>query len=164
MKNILKQNKNFIGYFIAAASGVLVQYLVGTIFLINTLNWQSKPAFAVGFIVSFPVGFVLTKLLAFDAKNSGKTQREFVKYLLTVVASGFITVYGADFSVKLLEKLFGDFTINNPLNNTPIKPAAHIGHFMGMGASFIFNFVAHKYFTFRQTGIWDKLKTKLNIF
>lgn len=156
---IYEKNKNLVGYFIAALSGVIVQYLVGTVFLINYLGWKPELSFAIGFVVSFPVGFVLTKLLAFDAKDSGKTQREVIKYMLTVVISGFITVYGSVYSVKLLSYLLGDFTVKLPVLGNEVKPAGTVGHFMGMGMSFVFNYIVHKKFTFAQTGIWDKLKT-----
>ena len=156
---LYNKNKNFVGYFVAALTGVLVQYLVGTVFLINYLGWESKLSFAIGFIVSFPVGFILTKLLAFDARNSGKTQREMIKYMLTVIASGFITVYGSEFSIQLLAEWFGSRNLVIPVIHHEFKnPAGSIGHFMGMGMSFVFNFIVHKKFTFHQTGLWDKFK------
>ena len=156
--HLYQRNKNFVGYFIAALTGVIVQYLVGTTFLINYLGWESKLSFAVGFIVSFPVGFFMTKALAFDAKNSGKTKREMTKYLMTVVASGFITVYGAEYSIMLLQNWFGDFKSTIPFTNYEFSPSGTLGHFMGMGMSFIFNYIVHKRFTFAQTGLWDKCK------
>lgn len=162
ISSVYKKNKNFVGYFIAAFCGVIVQYLVGTTLLINFLGWSSAKAFWVGYIVSIPVGFFLTKLLAFDAKNSGKTQREIVKYLITLVVSGCITVYGAEFSIKVLNAWFGGRLLTIPFTNYQFSPAGTIGHFAGMGMSFIFNFFIHKKFTFNQTGIWDRIRTIWN--
>lgn len=156
--NIYNNHKDFVGYFVAAFTGVIVQYIVGTTILINYFDQDPGLSYAIGFIVSFPVGFFLTKLLAFDARKSGKTQREFIKYLLTVVISGFITVYGSLYSVKLLLYLLGDSTVKIPFINYSFTPAGTIGHFMGMGMSFVFNFIAHKYFTFHTTGLYDKMK------
>ncbi len=155
--NFYRNNKNFIGYFIAALGGVIVQYLTGTTLLINYLRWDNVSAFWAGYLLSIPVGFYLTKLLAFNARNSGKTTREIVKYLFTILISGCITVYGADFSIGLLINLFGDIRMTVPFIQKEFSPAGTLGHFMGMGMSFIFNFIVHKKFTFHQTGIWDKL-------
>lgn len=155
--NLYHNNKNFIGYFIAALGGVLVQYLTGTTLLINHFGWDNVAAFWVGYLVSIPVGFYLTKLLAFNARNSGKTTREILKYLITIVISGCITVYGADLSVRLLINLLGDIKLAVPYLQKEFSPAGTLGHFMGMGMSFIFNFIVHKRFTFHQTGIWDKI-------
>lgn len=156
---LLKNNKkNFVGYFIAALGGVIVQYLVGTTLLVNHLGWNTTSAFWTGYIVSIPVGFFLTKLLAFDAKNSGKTRRELVKYLITIIASGCITVYGAKFSINLLSYWLGVGKMLIPGTKYEFSPAGSIGHFMGMGLSFVFNFIVHKKFTFHETGLWDKVK------
>ena len=156
-ENLYRNNKNFIGYFIAALTGVLVQYLTGTTLLINHFGWENVNAFWVGYLVSIPVGFFLTKQLAFNARNSGKTTREIAKYLITIVVSGCITVYGADFSVRLLINLLGEGKMIIPFTGKVFSPAGTLGHLMGMGMSFIFNFIAHKRFTFYQTGIWDKI-------
>lgn len=155
--NLYRKNKNFIGYFVAALGGVIVQYLTGTTLLVNFLKWNTIDAFWVGYLVSIPVGFFLTKLLAFNARNSGQTTREIIKYLITIVVSGCITVYGADYSIRFLLRLFGDQKLAIPFTTNEFSPAGTIGHFMGMGMSFIFNFIVHKKFTFQQTGLWDKI-------
>lgn len=155
--NLYRKNRNFIGYFIAALGGVIVQYLTGTTLLVNFLKWDNISAFWVGYLVSIPVGFFLTKLLAFDARNSGKTTREIVKYLITIVISGCITVYGGDYSIRLLMNILGDGKMTIPFTGKEFSPAGTLGHFMGMGMSFIFNFIVHKKFTFQQTGLWDKI-------
>lgn len=155
--NLYRKNRNFIGYFIAALGGVIVQYLTGTTLLVNFFQWNNVNAFWVGYLVSIPVGFYLTKLLAFNARNSGKTTREIVKYLITIVVSGCITVYGADYSIRLLMQILGDGKMTVPLTGKEFSPAGTLGHFMGMGMSFIFNFIVHKRFTFHQTGLWDKI-------
>lgn len=155
--NLYRKNRNFIGYFIAALGGVIVQYLTGTTLLVNFFKWDNISAFWIGYIVSIPVGFFLTKLLAFDARNSGKTTREIVKYLLTIVISGCITVYGGDYSIRLLMNILGDEKMIIPFTGKEFSPAGTLGHFMGMGMSFVFNFIVHKKFTFQQTGLWEKI-------
>lgn len=159
--NLYRKNRNFIGYFIAALGGVIVQYLTGTTLLVNFFGWDTVSAFWVGYLVSIPVGFFLTKLLAFNARNSGKTTREILKYLLTIVISGCITVYGGHYSVLLLMKILGPEKMAVPFTGKEFSPAGTLGHFMGMGMSFVFNFIVHKRFTFHQTGIWDKIVSTL---
>lgn len=156
-KSVYRNYKNLFGYFIAALGGVIVQYLVGTTLLVNHLRWDTVQAFWVGYIVSIPVGFFLTKLLAFNARRSGQTRREIIKYLITIVISGCITVYGADASIKLLLNLIGPEERTLPFLNYRFRPAGSLGHFMGMGFSFIFNFIVHKKFTFHETGLWNKV-------
>jgi putative flippase GtrA len=156
-QSVFRNYKNLLGYFIAALGGVIVQYLIGTTLLVNHLRWETVHAFWVGYIVSIPVGFVLTKLLAFNARRSGQTRREMLKYLITIVISGCITVYGADASIKILMKIIGPEERTLPYLNYTFRPAGTLGHFMGMGFSFIFNFIVHKKFTFHTTGLWDKL-------
>ncbi len=156
--SLYRKHKNLAGYIIAASSGVLVQYLVGTTLLINIMGWGTTKAIAAGFIASLPVGFFMTKLLAFDAKESGKTKRELVKYAMTVVASLLITTYGSVLSIHLLHHFFGDGKYTIPIINWEFSPAGSLGHFMGMGMSFVFNYIVHKKFTFVDTGLLDRLR------
>ena len=87
------------GYFFAAGSGVIVQYLVGTIICIRFLGFPFEKGILWGFIISFPVGFILAKIFAFKAKGSGNTRREIIKFLMVVIISGLITVKGSYYSL-----------------------------------------------------------------
>jgi putative flippase GtrA len=157
-KKLLKKRKTLIAYFFAAGSGVIVQYLVGTTYCIGYLNLSTKLGYSIGFIASVPVGFILSKIFAFKSRKSGNTNREMLKFLIVLFFSYLITVFGADFTLKLLTHFFGDFKMNLPFTRKEFSPIGTISHFVGMGFSFIFNYFTHKKFTFVETGLFDKFK------
>ena len=158
-KAFIKKKKSLFGYFFAAGSGVIVQYLVGTFICIRYFGMPFKTGVAIGYIVSVPVGFILTKIFAFEAKKSGNTNREMLKFLIVLIFSFLITTFGADFSLKTLTYLFGDIKTNIPFTNEVFSPIGTISHFAGMGMSFVFNYFTHKKFTFVETGLFEKVKS-----
>jgi putative flippase GtrA len=149
--------KSLIGYFFAASTGVLVQYIVAQMICIRQFNIPYETAILIGFVVSFPVGFILSKIFAFQAKKSGNTRREMIKFLMVLVVSGFITVKGSALSLYILTSLFGNIKATIPIINQEFSPVGSASHFAGMGMSFIFNFFTHRKFTFVETGILDKI-------
>ena len=156
--NLLQKRKSLLAYFFAAGSGVIVQYLVGTSYCIGHLGMSPMAGYSIGFIVSFPVGFILSKIFAFNSRKSGNTKREMIKFSIVLVFSYLITVYGALLSLNLLTAFFGDLKMHIPFKTEEFSPIGTISHFAGMGFSFIFNYFTHKKFTFVETGIFDKLK------
>ncbi len=86
--------------------------------------------------------------MAFGAKESGNTKIEILKYLVTLVFSYIITVKGAEFTLWSLTEVFGELTAHIPFTETEFSPIGTFSHFAGMGFSFIFNYLAHKKFTF----------------
>jgi len=146
--SFLKNRRSLFAYFFAAGGGVLVQYIVGTIFCIRYLGLPFATGVSWGYIAAVPVGFILSKNFVFDAKKSGKTEREVIKFIITLVISYLITVYGAELCLLQLTKWFGDIRTTIPLTNSQFSPIGTFSHFAGMGLSFVFNFVAHKKFTF----------------
>jgi len=157
LKNIFQRYKPLFGYFFAAGSGVIVQYLVGTIVCIRFLGFPFEKGILWGFIISFPVGFILAKIFAFKAKGSGNTRREIIKFLMVVIISGLITVKGSYYSLIILTNLFGNIKATLPLINKEFSPIGSISHFSGMGLSFFFNFFTHRKFTFVETGLYNRL-------
>ncbi|WP_341224853.1 GtrA family protein [uncultured Arcticibacterium sp.] len=145
---ILKRRKTFIAYFFAATCGVVVQYVVGTIICIRYLGLPFNSGVSWGYLAAIPVGFFLSKNMAFGAKESGNTKIEILKYLVTLVFSYIITVKGAEFTLWSLTEVFGELTAHIPFTETEFSPIGTFSHFAGMGFSFIFNYLAHKKFTF----------------
>ena len=162
MINLIKRYKAFFGYFFAAGTGVIIQYIVGSIICIRYFGTSLETGVALGFIISFPIGFILSKVFAFAAKQSGNTRRELIKFMMVIVISGLITVKGAVLSYDALTYLFGDFKYTLPIVNHTFSPVGTISHFAGMGFSFVCNFFTHKKFTFVETGIFDKIKALKN--
>lgn len=157
MKNLFDKYKSLIVYFLAAGSGVIVQFLVAS-FCIRYFSFEFEKALFWGFISSIPVGFVLSKIFAFESKSSGNTTREIFKFLLVLIISGFITVKGSSYTLQFLTSVFGHVKTLIPIINVEFNPIGTFSHFFGMGLSFIFNFFTHKKFTFVETGLYDKLK------
>jgi putative flippase GtrA len=154
------KNKPLFAYFIAAGTGVIVQYLVGSMLMPRLFNFDLKTNVGLGFLASIPVGFTLSKVLAFGSKNSGKTKSELFKYAFSLIFSGLITIYGTNFIFILLHDRFGLGLMKLSLFNYNFNLAGTLSHFSGMGLSFIFNFFFHKYFTFKETGLLKSLKLK----
>jgi putative flippase GtrA len=144
----LRNRKSLFAYFFAAGSGVLVQYIVGTVICIRYLGLSFSSGVSWGYIAAIPVGFILSKNYVFDAKKSGKTGKEIYKFLITLLVSYLLTVYGAASCLYLLTQWFGDVSLAIPFTNSHFSPIGTFSHFAGMGLSFAFNFVAHKKFTF----------------
>lgn len=147
-----------MGYFLAAGSGVIVQYIVGSTICMKIFNISFKTSVLIGFIASIPVGFILTKVLAFDSRKSGNTNRELTKFFIVLFFSGLITMYGASFCLYALSSLLTNKQVTLPILNFSFNPVGTISHFGGMGLSFVFNYIVHKRFTFTETGIYDKVK------
>ncbi|MCK8491102.1 MULTISPECIES: GtrA family protein [Spirosoma] len=162
MNSQLFNKRDLIAYFIVAAIGASLQLIVGTL-LQEWFPVTYEQALLAGYVSSFFIGFYLTKLFAFNAKNSAKTRREIAKFTLVSILSCIITVYGSSllyqFSTERMEAIL--FTIPFSVKVVNINKLA--SHTAGMGLSFISNYVLHKQFTFRNTGFYDKLKRLMNL-
>ena len=159
---LIKKRKSLLAYFFAAGSGVIVQYLVGTSYCIGHLGMSPSAGYSIGFIVSIPVGFILSKIFAFNSRKSGNTKREMIKFSIVLVFAYLITVYGALLALHLLTALFGDFKMQIPFKTKEFSLIGTVSHFAGMGFSFIFNYFTHKKFTFVETGLFNKIKDYRN--
>lgn len=162
MNNALFNRRDLIAYFIVAAIGASLQLLVGSL-LQEWFPVTYEQALLAGYIAAFFIGFYLTKLFAFNAKNSAKTRREIAKFTLVSIVSCLITVYGSsllyNYSVDLMHSVM--FTI--PFSVKVVNVNKLVSHTSGMGLSFISNYILHKRFTFHNTGFYDKLKRLLNL-
>ncbi|MGL4631096.1 MAG: GtrA family protein [Leadbetterella sp.] len=156
------KNKEFFGYFLAAGSGVIVQYVVGSFICQGLLKMQFGRSIGIGFIASVPVGFILSKNIAFDSKKSGKTNREIFKYSISLIVSFFVTVGGSNLCLLVLNFFFKDGNIVLPFINYHFNVIGTFSHFFGMGLSFMVNFFVHRHFTFTSTGLFNKVFDQKN--
>lgn len=154
--------KDLLAYFIVAGIGALLQLLIGSI-LQEWFQLNYERALAIGYISSFFIGFSLTKLFAFNARNSAKTRREMIKFTLVSILSGFITVGGSSVANTILTALLPVDTYQIPYSIKEVHLNKLLGHVSGMGLSFISNYILHKTFTFRDTGFYDRLKRLLGL-
>jgi putative flippase GtrA len=152
--------KDLLAYLFVAGSGALVQLVVSSLFQ----DWfaldfaQSMlPAYAIAFVL----GFILTKMFAFDARNSEKTRREMLKFLAVSAFSYFVMKYAALFTHFVLENIFGTINFKIPFSDKMVHVNQLISHLTGMVFSFLSNYYFHKTFTFKSTGFYDRLKTAI---
>ncbi|MFN3379032.1 MAG: GtrA family protein [Runella zeae] len=165
-KSTLFNLKDLIVYFLIAGTGAAVQFISGSFFR-NYVDFYASVS--LGYIVSFFVGFVLTKLFAFDARNTNKTRREMVKFGIVAAISFGITVGFAALTLNILHATNPSDTIYHiPLDFIPAKyrevnVTEAASTLVGMGLSFVSNFILHKTFTFKSTGFYDRAKAALNL-
>jgi putative flippase GtrA len=162
VKNDLFNQKDLVAYFIVAATGALLQLLISTL-LQEWFKLTYEQGLLGGYVSSFFVGFFLTKLFAFNAKNSAKTRREMVKFSLVSILSGAITVYGSTAIYALSVSLSGVYHVTIPYSVKTINVNKLLSHTSGMGLSFISNYILHKTFTFKNTGFYERLKRLLQL-
>ena len=156
-KSDLINKKDLIAYFLVAGRGAAVQLIAGSI-LRNTFHFSYSSAVSLAYLISFIVGFVLTKMFAFDARNTNQTRREMLKFMMVAVGSWGITVFFSVTSLKFVESTLGKNTITLPFSEKPMNLNELGCQVVGMGVSFVFNYILHKTFTFRSTGFYDRLK------
>jgi putative flippase GtrA len=152
----LAKYKELISYFLIACSGVIVQLIVSSITQ-NYFGFSFELSIATGYIIAFIIGFFLTKIFAFNQRHSKNSFREGIKFLMVSFISGFITVKGAYYCKYLLDE-WGVFGKEQIIFNKNIDIVELISHFFGMGMSFVVNFISHKHFTFKTTGIYQNFR------
>lgn len=155
--NDLLNKRDLIAYFLVAATGALIQIIIGSL----SQEWFSitfKESLILGYLVASIVGFFLTKLFAFSNKNPTKTRREMIKFSMVALLSFAIMVYGSDTLFWLSKSLFGEFAILIPFSVKTINLNKLASQVCCMGISFTSNYTLHKKFTFQNTGFYDRLK------
>lgn len=162
MASELFNRRDILAYFIVAAIGASLQLIAGSL-LQDWFLITYQQALLIGYVIAFLVGFFLTKLFAFNAKNSAKTQREAIKFTIVSILSCLITVYGSSFLYEYSTATIGPQTVIIPFSVKEVHLNKFISQIMGMGLSFLSNYILHKRFTFANTGFYEKLKALLNL-
>ncbi|OJV14592.1 MAG: polysaccharide synthesis protein GtrA [Dyadobacter sp. 50-39] len=162
MPDQLFNRRDLVAYFAVAATGALTNLLVATI-LQEWFTISYKSALFAGYWFSFVVGYFLTRLFAFNAKNTTQTRRQIVKFTIVSVWSCLITVYGSTILYGISNQWLGTFTFLIPFSVKEVNLNKLFSQVAAMGASFLSNYILHKQFTFRDTGFYDRLKRLLNI-
>jgi putative flippase GtrA len=156
-KPALFNQKDLFAYFIVAGLGACVQLLAGGL-IKDWFQVSYEDSILPAYFIALVVGFFLTKLFAFNARQSQQTRREMAKYVLVASFSGGITWLFSTFPYQYIHAHYADFYLHIPysikkLNITQIGTTLH-----GMGYSFISNYILHKTFTFKSSGFYDRFK------
>lgn len=152
----LAKYKELISYFLIACSGVVIQLIVSSLTQ-NFFGFSFELSIATGYTIAFIIGFFLTKFFAFNQRHSKNSFREGIKFVLVSFISGFITVKGAFYCKYFLDE-WGIFGKEQLIFTKSVDIAGLISHFFGMGMSFVVNFISHKHFTFKNTGIYHNFR------
>lgn len=153
----LFNKKDLWAYFLVAGTGAIVQLVSGSLLKDWFALTYQKSVFP-AYLIALVVGFILTKLFAFDARNTNKTKREMVKFLMVALFSGFVTYLFSVGTYTLLNKFGKDFLFKIPYSYKQVNVTQTGSTLIGMGFSFVSNFVLHKTFTFKSSGFYDRFK------
>jgi putative flippase GtrA len=157
MKSELFNKKDVIAYFFVAAGGASINLLVGSV----SQSWFSityKEALILGYLIASVFGFFLTKIFAFNNKNTTKSRREMTKFSLVTILSFLISVYGANGLYLLSVRWLGETEMVLPYAVKTVQLNKLFSQVIAMGVSFLSNFILHKRFTFADTGFYERLK------
>ncbi|QRR01048.1 GtrA family protein [Dyadobacter sandarakinus] len=158
-KDKIFNSKDLIAYFLVAGTGAVIQLVSSS--LIQDwfgISWSDSiiPSYMVGFVV----GFVLTKLFAFDARRSNQTRREMIKFFMVALISLGVTKIFTVGSFELATSYFGlgIYEVKIPFAKKAVNVTEMGSYLVGMGFSFVSNYILHKTFTFKSTGFYNRLK------
>ena len=141
--------KDFISFFLTALLGASINF-ISRIFYRDFFDFDTS-VFC-GYLTATVLTFIPTKRFAFDAKNTGNTGREVIKFLFIALVALVVQVYVAKYTLEW---------IATPLFPSMNKLWRETGsHVVGMGMSFLANYFGHKLLTFRSTGVYDKIRAR----
>jgi putative flippase GtrA len=137
--------RELITFFLVAVAGASVNFSVRILYsLFMSFEWSVVLAY----VTAMSVGFILTKQFAFNAKGSGNTYREMVKFTIVSLLALLSTLLASIMALKVL---------NVYLTSRSLFFRETAAHLTGMGFSFLTNFFGHKLFTFKSTGVYDRV-------
>jgi putative flippase GtrA len=173
-----KSVKNFAVYLSIACTGVAANIISATL-LRREFGFGFGSSIVAGYLVGMVLGFVLTKLFAFNARNSGNVTREAIKFFMVSMVALTVTWLSSEMLLRIskawfefypssqyhLEGLVRDISqMLSDISGFQVSLAfidrflfANIG---GIGFGFFANFFGHKYFTFKTTGYYDRMVEK----
>ena len=157
-KTKILNTKDLIAYFLVAGTGAVVQLICSSL-IQDWFNISFEDSILPAYLISLVVGFVLTKLFAFDARRTNQTNREMVKFLMVALFSGLVTVAATRLAYFVSNSYFQTYEFQIPSSRKLVNVNEMLCYVFGMGCSFISNYILHKTFTFKSTGFYDRLKT-----
>jgi putative flippase GtrA len=160
MKSDLFNKRDVIAYFFVAASGAMIQLLIGSV----SQNWfpiTYRESLTLAYVIASIFGFFLTRMFGFSTQNKTKSRREMLKFAMVAVLSYLITVYGSAALYSISVGTVGLHSVLIPYSVKSVEVNKLISQITCMGFSFISNYILHKRFTFNNTGFYERLKKLL---
>lgn len=158
-KTTIVNKKDLLAYFFVAGTGALVQLLTSSL----TQDWFGltfDQSINIAYPVSLIVGFILTKLFAFNVRNTNQTRREMIKFVMVAMFSWGVTWFFAVGSLHVATNWLHIPVYRLQLSSAKksINVNEMVCYIIGQGFSFMSNYILHKTFTFKSTGFYDRLK------
>jgi putative flippase GtrA len=151
--------KDLIAYFLVAGTGAVIQ-LVSSSLIQDWFGISWSASIVPSYLIGLVWGFILTKLFAFNARQSNQTNREMVKFFMVAMVSMFVTKAGADVAYFVVTDWLGYaiYEARLPFGKKEVNITEMACYIFGQGCSFVSNYILHKTFTFKSTGFYDRLK------
>lgn len=155
----LVNKKDVLAYFFVAGTGALVQLLTSSL-VQDWFGLTFDQSINIAYPVSLVVGFILTKLFAFNVRNTNQTRREMVKFVMVAMFSWGVTWVFAVGSLYASTEILKIpiYRIQLWLSQKTVNINEMVCYIIGQGFSFMSNYILHKTFTFKSTGFYDRLK------
>lgn len=162
-KSNIVNKKDLLAYFFVAGTGALVQLATSSL----AQDWFGltfDQSINIAYPVSLIVGFILTKLFAFNVRNTNQTRREMVKFVMVAMFSWGVTWVFAVGSLFVATNILNIpiFLFKLPFGKKAINVNEMACYIIGQGFSFMSNYILHKTFTFKSTGFYDRLKALIS--
>jgi putative flippase GtrA len=158
LSNQVFNKKDLFAYFIVAGIGAIIQFPVSSI-LQDWFDISFTVSVRFAYWTSLIVGFFLTKLFAFDVRNTEQTKREMLKFILVGLFAGEVMTFTANILLQVINSLNSASLINIPFSKKLFNINQFMSHSGSMVSSFITNYYLHRVFTFKSTGFYNRLKS-----
>ena len=100
--------KNFAVYFVIACAGVTSNVFSAT--FMRRAGWVGYgTSIVLGYLFGMIVGFVLTKLFAFNARNSGNAMREALKFFMVSMVALTVTWGFSEVILRVMNFFFNSY-------------------------------------------------------
>jgi putative flippase GtrA len=170
--------RNFAVYLGIACIGVASNLITATV-LRRAFEVNFGSSIVLGYLAGAVIGFFLTKAFAFNARNSGNATREAIKFFMVSTVALTVTWFFSEISLRLINAWFVRVPVTQSLLEALIMETSNgfsdllglkmslafidrqlFANLGGIGFGFFANFFGHKYFTFKSTGLFERIFTR----
>lgn len=141
-------NSQFLRYF-GAAFVALIANLISRIFY--ELFFGFGVSVALGYVSGHFVNFAISQKYIFPKESYKSTKIAFVRFSLVACVGLFVQTFIAIVALNAMQSANMGFEM---------QWQKLIAHICGIGASFICNFLGHKFFSFRDTNLLKRRSKK----
>lgn len=167
--------RNFAIYLGIACVGVASNLITATV-LRQSFAVNFGSSIVLGYLAGMVIGFFLTKAFAFNARNSGNATREAIKFFMVSMVALTVTWFFSEISLRVINAWFVRVPLTQTLLEALVMETSNgfsdllgvklslafidrqfFANLGGIGFGFFANFFGHKYFTFKSTGLFERI-------